>query len=126
VQVPHLVDLVGRRDRVPGDHGEKDETLVFADHAFGMHVRPLVLPREPVGEREGAVTLVERKGLDAIEQVLMLREQRPSCLAGHGKEFYIPGREIDHLPSPPYRVHCRQRFQVLGQLGRSDGIAAIP
>jgi hypothetical protein len=28
--VPHLIDLVGRRDRVTGDHGEKDETLVFA------------------------------------------------------------------------------------------------
>ncbi len=79
VQVPRLVHLVRRRDRMPRRHGEEGEALVFADDAARVRRRPAVVAREPCreGKRDGLVGLVvfeagEKLGVLGVHKIFRL------------------------------------------------------
>ena len=52
MQVPGLIDLLGRRDGMPGRNSEEGEALVFADDALGVGGRPVIFPGKPGRERK--------------------------------------------------------------------------
>jgi hypothetical protein len=67
VEVPRLVDRVGRGHDMAGGDRQEGEALVFPDDAAGVRLAPAVLAREPAHEGERAVV-----GADGV-----MGERRP-------------------------------------------------
>jgi RNA polymerase sigma-70 factor (ECF subfamily) len=59
VQVPDLIDLVGRRHRMSGDHREEDEPSILRDGPGGESDRPAVFPGQPLMKRQRRLVSVK-------------------------------------------------------------------
>jgi len=110
VQVPCLIDLLGRRHRMSCQHRERDEALVFPYHPPGEHMRPALFPRQPRGERQLRPRLIRLEGEDLRQKVIVGRRfQTGRFLAFRPlirKAFRIVAMEN---PSQPARVEIRIR-----------------
>ena len=61
VQVPGLIDLLGRRADMPGRHRQENEPFVFNDYALGIRGTPRVLARQSFREAQTARPTVDVK-----------------------------------------------------------------
>ena len=62
MQVPSLVDLIGRGDRVAGPQGEVEEASVFFDDPSGESEVPTVLTGQSFCERQRVADVIQFKG----------------------------------------------------------------
>ena len=61
MQVPSLVDLIGRGDRVAGPQGEVEEATVFFDDPSGESEVPTVLAGQSFCERQRVADVIQFK-----------------------------------------------------------------
>ncbi len=73
VQVPRLIDLLGRGHRMPGQHRQSDETLVFLRHTPGENMSPALLPRQPRRERKLRRRFIQLEGEDLRQKSIVSR-----------------------------------------------------
>lgn len=61
VQVPGLIDFVGRRNGMPRFDRQEGEAAILVEHPPGEGLRPAVFSREPGGKRQRRPRLIERE-----------------------------------------------------------------
>src|SRR5262245_14852487 len=71
MQVPGLIDLLGRRNDVAGCNGQEEEFFVFNDDALGIFKLPAVFAGQSASEGELRGGLVDLKGHHPVEQNLL-------------------------------------------------------
>ena len=62
MQVPSLVDLIGRGDRVAGSQGEEEKASVFFDDPSGESEVPTVLAGQSLSEAQRVADVIQFKG----------------------------------------------------------------
>lgn len=71
MQMPCLIDLLRGCHRVPGNHRQRDEALVFEDHPARENHRPSLLPCQPRCERQLHTRLIGLEGHDPLQKFLV-------------------------------------------------------
>ena len=62
MQVPSLVDLIGRGDRVAGPQGEEEKASVFFDDPSGESKVPTVFAGQSLSEAQRVADVIQFKG----------------------------------------------------------------
>ncbi len=95
MQMPDLIDLIGRRDRVTRLHGQKEEAAVFAQRPVREGGGPAVLARQLPGKSHGGPVRIELKLLQAIPEILLRGSEVHRCRVAN------PPHRNKHLRGPP-------------------------
>ena len=105
MQVPHLIDFIRGRDRVPGTKSEKQEPAIFIHRTSRKFGRPVVFSCETLGEGQ-RVLMVEGECLKLKPQRIVRRVHgnQSDRMPGTGKprlRCAVALLEIVHRSLPP-------------------------
>src|SRR5579862_5330584 len=73
VKVPGFIHGVGRRNRMPSNHGQQCKALVFVHDANSVAQVPAVLLSEALRKRARCLRVIEFEGFNPSPQSLLLR-----------------------------------------------------
>ncbi|NOS74901.1 MAG: hypothetical protein HOP36_10280 [Methyloglobulus sp.] len=69
MQMPGLIDLIGRDDFVSGNHCQQQKFAILIDYSAGIRCRPTVFPLQALGKGDFDIHFVEIKRLYALIEI---------------------------------------------------------
>src|SRR5436190_12840858 len=86
VEMPSLVHLIRRADRMFGCLLQEDKLLIFLNHPLGIRATPAMVVRQTRGKRALGATFVQLEGLDLLVKLRVFGiHKRPPQRTGRQK-----------------------------------------